>query len=150
MTREEFREQLATFISNVPEEKDYVRADMILALFAQYDPFREVLEFVALASSAPGGAKITTHWVHQTLIRGGLSETDRSFRDKLITHPPFPRKDSQLKPNIDISDEKQVTDRALQICRGCAFIDQDCLPDGEDSCSKRKEKSSGGSKGDES
>ena len=141
MTREEFREQLATFLSSGSEQKDYVRADMILALFAQYDPFKEVLEFITLASTAPGGAKITTHWMQQALARGGLSDTDRAFREKLITHPP-PQAIHNQQPPQNTVDISQATDMALEICRGCALIDQDCLPDGDDSCSKRKEKDS--------
>ena len=142
MTREEFREQLATFLSNGADDKDYVRADMILALFAQYDPFKEVLEFITLASSRPGGAQINTHWMHQTLARGGLSDTDRAFRERLIAHPPLPPEGAQNPPQRNVAAEQQATDRALQICSGCALIDQDCLPDGEGSCSKRKEKDS--------
>jgi hypothetical protein len=142
MTREELREQLAVFLANGTEEKDFGRADMVLALFAQYDPFKEVLEFITLASSRHGGAQINTHWMHQALIRGGLSDTDRAFRERLIAHPPLPPSFPQGAPQRNVVAEKQATDRALWICSGCALIDQDCLPDGEGTCSKRKEKDS--------
>lgn len=150
MTRKELRDQLASFLATDNQVgADYVKADMIIALFNQYDPFKEALEFMALASTLPKGAQITTHWMQQTLARGGLSDTDRAFRERLIAHPPMPPNVPLEQHRRNVAAEQQAADRALQICRGCAFIDQDCLPDREGSCSKRKEKEPHGSPEDE-
>jgi len=143
MTRAELREQLAAFLGGGSEttfapgtgygeevRKDYVRADMIIALFSQSDPFREALEFMTLVSTCPGGAQITTHWMQQTLARGGLSDMDRSVREKLIAHPPV-----KPQPGKNIITTDQARDMAITVCRGCENLPDDCFPDKNGSCS---------------